>query len=62
MSDTLFFENQIETLNVKEAAAFLKVSTKTVYAQALNGLLPHQRIGSRYIFLRSELVKFLRGE
>jgi len=57
------FENRIEeTLNVKEAAAFLKVSTKTVYAKAQDGLLPCQRIGSRYIFLRSELVKFLKGE
>lgn len=57
------FENRIEeTLNVKEAAAFLKVSTKTVYAQARDSVLPCQRIGNRYIFLRSELVRFLKGE
>jgi len=59
----VLFENRIEeTLNVKEAAAFLKVSTKTVYAQASDGVLPCQRIGNRYIFLRSELVRFLKGE
>jgi len=56
----LIFENQI--LNVSEAAAFLRVSTKTVYQKSKDGLLPHQKIGNRYIFLRSELVRFLKGE
>lgn len=55
-----FFEN--ETLNLKEAAAFLRVSTKTVYEKCRDGILPHQRIGNRYIFLRSELIRFLKGE
>ena len=51
-----------EILNVEEAANFLKVSTKTVYRHARYGALPHQRIGSKYIFLRSELIRFLKGE
>ena len=55
-----FFDNQI--LNVKEAAQLLRVSTKTVYEKSKDGLLPHQKIGSRYIFLRSELIKFLKGD
>lgn len=60
--ESQFFDNQKEVLNVKEAAAFLGVSSKTVYAKASDGILPHQRIGSRYIFLRSELIRFLKGE
>jgi excisionase family DNA binding protein len=59
---TQFIENQKEVLNAKEAAAFLGVSAKTVYEKALDGILPHQRLGSRYIFLRSELIRFLKGE
>jgi|GEM_PF-1601315 len=54
------FENQI--LNVEQAATFLKVSPKTVYRYASLGIIKHQKIGNRYRFLRSELVKFLKGE
>ncbi len=56
------FENRDETLNVKQAAAFLGVSDKTVYEKSKDGLIPHQRLGARYIFLRSELVRFLKGD
>ncbi len=51
-----------EILNVEEAADFLRLSTKSVYKHARYGALPHQRIGSKYIFLRSELIRFLKGE
>ena len=52
----------IEILSVKAAACFLGISTKTVYKQAMLGVLPHRRIGNRYLFLRSELVRFLKGD
>ena len=55
-----FFDNEI--MNVKQAAQFLRVSDKTVYEKSKTGIIPHQRIGSKYIFLRSELVRFLKGE
>lgn len=58
----LLFDNLDETLNVKQVAAFLGVSVKTVYEKSKDGLLPHQRVGNRYIFLRSELVRFLKGD
>jgi len=63
-STQVIFENRIEkeTLNVKEAASFLGVSTKTVYSYVNDGLLPHRRVGSRILFLRSKLVGFLEGE
>ena len=62
LTTDLLFDNRDETLNVKRTALFLGVSEKTVYQKARDGLIPHQRIGSRYIFLRSELVRFLKGE
>ena len=55
-----FFDNEI--MNVKQAAHFLRVSTKTIYEKSKIGLIPHQRIGSKYLFLRSELVRFLKGD
>ena len=56
----MVFDNRI--MNVKEAADFLRVSTKTIYEKSKDGLIPHQKIGSRYVFLRSELVRFLKGD
>ena len=56
----VIFDNRI--MNVKEAADFLRVSTKTIYEKSKDGLIPHQKIGSRYVFLRSELVRFLKGD
>lgn len=63
MPDKMLFENRIEekVFNVKEAAAFLKVSTKTVYSKVKSGRIPHQKIGSRILFLRSELIRFFKG-
>ncbi len=57
---TEFFDNKI--MKVKEVASFLGISTKTVYEKSKDGLLPHQKVGNRYIFLRSELIKFLKGD
>ena len=54
------FDNEI--LNVKQAAEFLQVCDKTIYEKSKSGLIPHQRIGSKYVFLRSELVRFLKGD
>ena len=54
------FDNEI--MKVKEVATFLGVSPKTVYEKSKDGLIPHQKIGNRYIFLRSELIKFLKGD
>jgi len=54
------FDNEI--MKVKEVAIFLGVSPKTVYEKSKDGLIPHQKIGNRYIFLRSELIKFLKGD
>lgn len=36
--------------NAKECAAFLGISTGTVYTLAANGQIPCRKIGDRYIF------------
>lgn len=59
-----FSENRIdnEVMNVKEAATLLGVSTKLVYEKASDGIIPNKRLGNRYLFLRSELIKFIKGD
>jgi|GEM_PF-2766221 len=55
----LLFDNQV--MKVSEAAAFLKVSEKTVYRLVQDGILPHQRLGGCIRFSQKELIKFLEG-
>jgi len=58
-----FFDNQIAVvMDVKDAAKYLRISTKTVYKMAKDGRLKGQAFGNRYRFLRSELDRFLKGE
>jgi excisionase family DNA binding protein len=45
-----------EILTADEAAALLKVSTKTVLKLARDGDLPAQKVGRAWRFSRSELV------
>ncbi|MBY0315648.1 MAG: helix-turn-helix domain-containing protein [Bdellovibrionales bacterium] len=59
-SKPLLFDNPIMT--VKEAAAFLRVSPKTIYKYQQLGLLPGKTRGGIIRFHRSDLDKFVRGE
>ena len=49
----------VEILTVKEAAAWLKVSTKSIRQWAEDGTLPGFRIGRTYRFKRAEIEKKL---
>ena len=51
-----------EVLTPEEAAALLKVSTKTVLRRARAGELPAGKVGRAWRFRRSELLAFLSGE
>lgn len=42
-------------LNVKEAAAFLKVKPDTIYAWVHQRLIPYRKHGSRLVFSKREL-------
>jgi excisionase family DNA binding protein len=52
-------DDQVEVLTADEAAAFLGVDRKTVYDGAGRGTIPHQRLGKRILFSRSQLVSWL---
>lgn len=49
-----------DTLNAAEAAALLHADTETVLALARRGELPGAKIGKPWVFLRSDMLEFLR--
>ena len=51
-----------DIMTVSEVAAFLKVSTQTIYNLAKRGSLPSTRLGGRLIVLRPQLEDFLWGD
>lgn len=50
-----------EVLTTDEAAAFLRVSTKTVLALAREGTLPGEKVGRAWRFLRTDVLALVRG-
>ena len=50
-----------EVLTTDEAAALLRVSTKTVLALARERTLPGEKVGRAWRFLRSDVLALVRG-
>jgi len=50
----------LDCMNVEEVAAYLRVSTSTVYHRSASGRIPVSRIGSRLIFRREEIAAWLK--
>lgn len=50
-----------EVLTAEEAADLLRVSTKTVLALARDGVLPGEKVGRAWRFVRADLLAYLRG-
>lgn len=50
-----------DVLTAEEAAALLRVSTKTLLALAREGEVPGEKVGRAWRFLRAELLGYLRG-
>lgn len=50
-----------EVLTADEAAALLRVSTKTVLALARAGSLPGEKVGRAWRFIKSDVVAYVRG-
>ena len=46
-------------MKADQLAKFLGVNRKTVYEYAMRGLIPHQRLGRRIVFSRSQVVAWL---
>jgi len=51
-----------EVLTTEEAAALLRVSSRTVLALARDGILPGEKVGRAWRFLRSDLLQYLHGQ
>lgn len=49
-----------ETLDIAEAALLLRAEDSTVMAYARSGELPGARIGKAWVFLREDVLSFLR--
>ncbi len=51
----------MEILNIKQAAALLQMHPITLTKKAKAGIIPAAKPGKRWLFLKSHLVDFLRG-
>lgn len=51
--------NETLLVDVVEAATLLGMTPKAIRQRVARRLLPFRRLGSRIVFLRSELVQFL---
>ncbi|MBL4821610.1 MAG: helix-turn-helix domain-containing protein [Gammaproteobacteria bacterium] len=50
-----------ETLDLREAADFLKLHWQTLRAKAQSGDIPAAKLGPRWVFLKADLVSHLRS-
>lgn len=50
-----------EVLTADEAAALLRVSTKTVLSLARAGSLPGEKVGRAWRFVKSDVLAYVRG-
>ena len=53
--------NSEETLGVSEAATLLHAENETVMLYARSGELPGTRIGKSWVFLKADVLSFLRN-
>jgi len=51
-----------ETLDVTEAAALLHAEPETIMQLARKGALPGTRIGKSWVFLREDVIAFLKEQ
>lgn len=55
-------QEDAEVLTAEEAAHLLRVSTKTILTLARDGVLPGEKVGRAWRFVRADLLEYLRGE
>ena len=55
-------QEDAEVLTAEEAAHLLRVSTKTILTLARDGILPGEKVGRAWRFVRADLLEHLRGE
>jgi excisionase family DNA binding protein len=54
-------QEDAEVLTADEAARVLRVSTKTILTLARDGVLPGEKVGRAWRFVRANLLEHLRG-
>jgi hypothetical protein len=52
----------MNTLNLREAAAFLHMHPEEVRTRAKLGLIPGAKIGRRWVFIDMDLAEFIRSQ
>lgn len=55
-------QTQNETLNLQEAAVFLKIHEVTLSIKAASGEIRGAKIGKRWVFLKVDLVSHIRAQ
>ena len=52
----------VRTLNLEEAASFLKIHPETLRQKVKAGEIPGAKIGKAYVFIESDLVDVIRSD
>ena len=52
----------METCNLEEAAAFLHMSLSSLRQKAKAGEIPGSKPGKRWVFIRADLIRYLRDQ
>lgn len=52
----------MDTLNLQEAADFLKIHPVTLLEKANAGIVPGAKIGKRWVFVKIDLIDYIRSQ
>lgn len=58
-ADAFESSSERDVMTADDVAAFLGVDRNTVYEFAARGVIPHQRLGKRFLFRRGAIVAWL---
>lgn len=61
-SGPLLPDNLPDSLNQEEAALLLRLSIRTLREYSQNGTIPHRRVGSRYLYSKNRLLRWLEAD
>ncbi len=62
MTGPAYSDSEKAALSKNELADFLGVSKSLIYEQTRQGKIPHVKLGSKAIYPKSEIVRWLKGE
>lgn len=62
MNGPAYPDSEKAAFSKNELAKFLGVSKSLVYEQTRQGKIPHVKLGSKAIYPKSEIIRWLQGE